>query len=171
MNGAPQDDRFAPPQAHVEDVPVSDGTMALASRLSRLWAALVDMVVVMTLLGIAAAVTPWNPWAQPKSGYWVTPQLAGALGGYLVFMLANGWLLVTRGQTIGKALLKIRIVRPDGSAASPGRLLGLRYGVGSLAAIFPALGQAWSLLDTLFIFRESRRCLHDQIADTVVLKA
>jgi uncharacterized RDD family membrane protein YckC len=29
----------------------------------------------------------------------------------------------------------------------------------------------YGLIDSLLIFRESRRCLHDNIADTIVVKA
>jgi len=83
----------------------------------------------------------------------------------------HGYLLVTRGQTIGKALLKLRIVRPDGSRASIGRVIGLRYAAPALLNVMPAVGMIFTLGDVLFIFRESRRCLHDQIADTIVVQA
>ena len=40
--------------------------------------------------------------------------------GFILFLVIHGYLLATRGQTVGKTLLKIRIVRSDGSPASPG---------------------------------------------------
>lgn len=170
MDNPSHDDRFAPPRAHVEDIPVAGRVGEAATRMSRLLAAVVDVFIALVLLGLISWLTPWNPWAAPSDGYWMLPQWSAAIGGFLVFALTHGWLLATRGQTIGKVLLRIRIARPDGSQASLGRVLGLRYGIGSLLTVIPALGQIWGLLDAVFIFRASRRCLHDQIADTVVLK-
>jgi uncharacterized RDD family membrane protein YckC len=85
-------------------------------------------------------------------------------------MLLNGYLLVTRGQTIAKASLGMRIVRPDGGEVSAFRILGLRYGIGYLANLVPVVGALFGLIDCLLIFRQSRRCLHDQIADTIVIR-
>jgi uncharacterized RDD family membrane protein YckC len=90
--------------------------------------------------------------------------------GALIFILLNGYLLATRGQTIGKVLLKIRIVRPSGEAVSPTRLV-LRYGAGFVAGLVMAVVWVYSLIDCLMIFRKSRRTLHDEIADTIVVKA
>jgi uncharacterized RDD family membrane protein YckC len=64
----------------------------------------------------------------------------------------------------------MRIVRPGGAKASPGRVLGLRYGVGFAVNMIPVLGFLYGLLDCLLIFRASRRCLHDEIADTIVIR-
>ncbi len=164
------DDRFAPPQAYVEDVQPPEDALTLASRMSRLGAGVIDVVLSLVLLGIASRLTPWNAFEQPTDGFWFVPQFGNALGGLVLFVVLNGYLLVTRGQTIGKLLLKIRISRPDGSPASPGRMV-VRYGVGSVINIIPALGQIYGLIDCLLIFRKSRRCLHDVMADTVVLKA
>ena len=55
----------------------------------------------------------------------------------------------------------------DGSPASLGRLIWLRNVVNGLISIIPLYG----LVDMLFIFGESRQCLHDKIADTIVVKA
>lgn len=164
------DDRFAPPQAHVEDVQPPGNALALASRGRRFGAACIDVALSLVLLGLISRLTPWNPFQAPTGGFWFAPQFGNSLGGFVVFVVLNGYLLLTRGQTIGKWLLKIRIGRPDGSLASPTRML-LRYGVGSAVNILPALGQIFGLLDALLIFRTSRRCLHDDIADTVVLQA
>jgi uncharacterized RDD family membrane protein YckC len=70
------------------------------------------------------------------------------------------------GQSIAKKLLKIKVVRSDGSRASLGRIFWLRNVVNGLLSIIPAYG----IVDVLFIFGESRQCLHDKIADTIVIK-
>jgi hypothetical protein len=50
------------------------------------------------------------------------------------------------------------------------RLLGLRYGVGYLMNLNLVATCIYSLVDALLVFRESRQCLHDTIADTRVIK-
>jgi uncharacterized RDD family membrane protein YckC len=64
-------------------------------------------------------------------------------------------------------MLGIKVVRTDGSPASVGRIFWLRNVVNGLIGIVPLYG----LVDVLFIFSESRQCLHDKIADTAVVKA
>jgi uncharacterized RDD family membrane protein YckC len=82
--------------------------------------------------------------------------------GYQVFLLA------TRGQTLGKKWMGIKVVRTDGGPASAGSLIVMRFVVaqGILGAI-PVYG----LIDVLFIFRDDRRCVHDLIAGTKVVVA
>jgi len=166
------DQRFAPPQAHVADVAV--GEMELAGRGTRFLAALVDGIIgacvgwgVLMIPGLkemAAAQTV----ATVQSMWSFTP--VSLFIGFAVFLVLQGWLLVTRGQTIGKILFKLRIVRPDGSKPDAMRLLGLRYGVGLLMNVTAAISMIWALVDSLLIFRASRKCLHDTIADTQVIK-
>jgi len=169
MSSDPQDQRFAPPSAHVEDVEAGSEGIQLASRGSRFGAALIDIVIALLAMWLASLVTPWEPFSDVDFGWW-TPHFLNPALGFAMFTVINGYLLARRGQTIGKSLLKIRIARPDGAPASMGRLLGLRYGIGSLINVVPAAGQVWGFIDALLIFRASRRCLHDSIADTVVLK-
>lgn len=70
------------------------------------------------------------------------------------------------GQSIGKRMMNIRVVRSDGSPASLGRIILLRnvvpHAIGSLCGIF-------GLVDACLIFGQERRCLHDLIADTIVV--
>lgn len=161
--------RFAPPRADLDDLPATDAAPALASRWRRLGGAVIDVVIVMLALWLASRITPWNPF-DPSKADLVRFALLDAIFGFVLFIVVQGYPLVTAGQTWGKKALGMRIVRPDGSRVDPGRLIGLRYGVPSLFGIVPALSQAWGLLDSLFIFRASRRCLHDSIADTIVIK-
>lgn len=165
-----QDQRYAPPGAHVEDVDTAmEGEQVLATRWQRFWAAMLDMVVGLAAVWVLTIFTPWNPWkADPD--YW-RADFVGMGIGFLIFILLHGYLLANRGQTIGKLALGIRIVRSDGSRASLGRLLGLRYGIGAALMAIPAIGQIFGLVNVLLIFRQSRRCLHDNIADTIVVKA
>src|SRR5438105_1131633 len=162
------DQRFAPPNAHVEDVEADSDGLQLATRGARFGAAMIDGLIVFGVLWVISITTPWNP-LRPGETLWA-PRIPQTLAGFAVFALLQGYLLAMRGQTVGKALLNIRIARPDGATASLGRLLGLRYGVGYAVYMVPGVAQAWGLVDVLLIFRKSQRCLHDSIADTVVLK-
>jgi uncharacterized RDD family membrane protein YckC len=171
MDEQSQDARYAPPRSHVEDVRQEGAQPGqLASRGKRLAAAIVDGLIAAGMLWLIAKYTPFNPWSDAGLSLW-TPRFLSIAFGFAVFLVMHGYLLVTRGQTIGKALLKLRIVRPDGSRASIGRVIGLRYAAPSLLHVVPVIGQVFALGDALFIFRESRRCLHDQIADTIVVQA
>lgn len=169
MSGDPHDPRYAPPAAHVEDVVAAPGELRLAARSTRFWAAMIDIGLMLLGMWVVARLTPFNTFAGSPGIFEL--QFKGFFVGISLFLLLHGWLLVRRGQTVGKALLRIRILRPDGSRVSPARVIGLRYGIGYVLEVIPALGHVYALVDALLIFRASRRCLHDAIADTIVVRA
>lgn len=164
------DPRFAPPQAHVADI-VLEGS-ELAGRGRRLLAALIDGLIMafgVWIVGMVPAVqslmhanlqrmslTSWNPLS-----------IVTALG---LFLVIQSWPLLTRGQTLGKIVCGLRIVRSDGSKVDAWRMIGLRYGIGFLLNVNVLVSSVYGLLDALLIFRASRQCLHDSIADTRVIK-
>jgi uncharacterized RDD family membrane protein YckC len=168
MSTVPQDNRYAPPSAHVEDVS-GEGGIELAGRGIRLGAVLIDVLIAMLAVWVVSLVTPWSPFTESTDDLFRTTALNTAIG-YVLFIAIQGYFLAAKSQTIGKMLLDIRIVRSDGTRASFARLVGLRYGVGALISMLPWVGQLYSLVDALLIFRESRKCLHDNIADTIVVK-
>lgn len=158
---------FAPPAARVEDAAPVVGE--LAGRGARFVASFLDGLAFAALMLLVAAFTPVNLWKPGSTGpavYWST--YAGVM---LAFLALQAWLLQARRQTLGKVAMGIRIVRGDGSEASVGRLVGLRLLPMYLVGLLPIVGPLLSLIDSLLIFRESRRCLHDEIADTVVVRA
>ena len=171
MSSTSDENRFAPPLAHVEDV--APATSVLAGRGARLGAALIDVVIAVLAFGVLALLTPINIFRPTAlaGGNMVMAAVQNLIVGFILFLVVHGYLLATRGQTVGKALLKIRIVRSDGSPASFGRIVGLRYLPTSVLAGIPFVGGLYGLVDTLLIFRASRRCLHDNIADTIVVTA
>ncbi|GAA1797268.1 hypothetical protein GCM10009682_18660 [Luedemannella flava] len=75
---------------------------------------------------------------------------------------------VRKGQTVGKRVMKIKIVPLDPAAQLAPRLYQRRFVAGPLAAIIPGYGMLdglWQLWDKPF-----RQCLHDRFAGTVVVK-
>jgi uncharacterized RDD family membrane protein YckC len=126
---------------------------------------------------IGAAVTIPAMFA---SGYWyrVMDEKVGFLEsqlwtfyGFGVFLVLHGYTLHTRGQTLGKVLLRMQIVTRIGLRVSPlPRLFALRYLPMSLAVTIPIFGQFLALIDVLFIFGAEKRCLHDVMAGTIVIR-
>lgn len=170
MDSQPRDERYAPPQTHVQDIPAASEGIRLATRWQRVWAVSIDTALVVGLVAVVSWLTPYNLFGESDASLW-SPVLLSPAASFILFLAANGWLLVRHGQTLGKRLLGIRIARPDGTVASAARVMGLRYGIGSLINAVPALGMIWALVDSMAIFRPSRRCLHDSIADTIVIVA
>jgi uncharacterized RDD family membrane protein YckC len=169
MANTSDDNRFAPPLAHVEDV-ADAGPGALAGRGARLLATLLDGLIAGLVFWLLTFVTPLTLFPPPGANL-AKVLIVNSVAGIILFVILQGYLLATRGQTIGKALLKMRIVRSDGSPASFGRLFGLRYVPTMILTMIPVAGGLYGLIDSLLIFRASRRCLHDNIADTIVVKA
>lgn len=82
--------------------------------------------------------------------------------------VVQAYYLTTQGQTIGKKWLKIRIV--DAETHKVGGFVKnvlLRSVLNFVLSLVPLYG----LVDVLFIFREDRRCVHDLIAGTIVIRA
>lgn len=81
------------------------------------------------------------------------------------------WMLISRtGQTIGKKWMRIRVVKLDGSPVSFGDGVATREWVTQALNFIPCVGPLVNLVGYLMIFGEGRRCLHDRIAGTKVIK-
>jgi uncharacterized RDD family membrane protein YckC len=164
---------YAPPQAVVQDIPQLNENALPAERGTRLGAALLDGVA-MALMVYAPAFAGAVILGAAAPGIENGPSSGALIGGLGLGVIGFAvWCAITvkyvkqNGQTIGKKLVGIKVVRTDGAPATLGRIFWLRNLVNGLICIVPFYG----LLDTLFIFGESRQCLHDKIADTIVVKA
>jgi uncharacterized RDD family membrane protein YckC len=177
MNNNPTNP-YAAPTAVVDDI-AEPGSLELAGRGRRLGAAIIDSLIIaipFMLLGVWFAIAGARSGAPAAGGVltWVVThpfgyQAAASLLGYLTFLALNGYLLNKSAQTIGKRLLGIRIVRSNGETADFGRIAFLRYLPTALVQMLPLVGNFYPLIDALLIFRGSRKCLHDNIADTIVV--
>ena len=162
---------YAPPQATVQDVADPAVTSEAAGRGTRLVAVILDgivfavMVYIPMVVGIAMSGRPaivnghFNPMVMSGAG-----SLLSTLG-FIVWVSLTILFVSRNGQSIGKKMLGIKVVRSDGSRASLGRIFLLRNVVDTLLAVVPFYG----LVDALLIFGESRQCAHDKIADTIVI--
>jgi uncharacterized RDD family membrane protein YckC len=164
---------YAPPQAAVQDIREPDTASEAAGRGTRLVAIILDGIITVALVYIPLAIGV----ATSGRPLMVNAHLNGAAivgaGLWLALLGAVAWawltiLFVSRnGQTIAKKLLGIKVVRSDGSKASLGRIFWLRNVVNAVLGIIPLYG----FVDALLIFGEARQCVHDKIADTIVIKA
>jgi uncharacterized RDD family membrane protein YckC len=181
----PPDNSYAPPKSVVADVS-ADETGIKASAGSRLGAAMIDglifgipfipcYVVAFRAITISRAgvgghggTNPFAVWAaMAASGGWFYLGVAAA-----IVSLSVTTLFVHRnGQTIGKKLVGIKVVRTDESRATLARIFWLRYFVSTLLSLIPGVGSFYGLIDLLMIFGKARRCCHDYIADTIVIRA
>ncbi len=167
---------YAPPKAAVADVYQGDDQI-LAGRGARLGAAILDWIIPMCVVyapmiitgAMSAAIRTATNSGNPLEFYGVFLTGGGFLGGVLWL----GWIVITiylvakNSQTIGKKLVNIKVVRSDGSHCSLARIFWLRNVVNTLLLILPF----YFLIDLLFIFGERKQCLHDKIADTIVINA
>ena len=162
---------YAPPQAEVRDTVAHDET-ELAGRGSRLGAAILDTIIG----GIAAAPMLIGADFQAMQAGDYMNAFSGAGTGIaviavLILIGVTIYLVRKNGQTIGKKILGIKVVRSDFSPASLGRIFWLRNVVNAIPGVIPFVGNFYGIVDHLFVFGERRQCVHDKIADTVVVKA
>jgi len=175
-----------PPTANVSDVAtpytsteedvidevITDSEPPLAERSTRLLAAIFDAIFAIFPCGLVLSIVssvrgvPMETLLQ-GSAFEVLVQ---SLGGIAVWALVNFYTL-RNGQTIGKRILKIQVVDVEsGKIPSLANLVLLRFGLFALLSQAGVSGFAVAVANPLMIFGEDRRCVHDYLARTKVIK-
>lgn len=145
----------------------------LANRLRRLAAVIIDTIIVMIVMfPVAFVITGfshgWEEMRVRPSFNFNTNQPVWACVAFMVEITIN-WAFLAKGQTIGKHLLKMRVVHLDGSPCSRQQNILWRMLPFRILAMLPFFGGIFSLFDALMIFRKNRCTMHDDIARTKVV--
>lgn len=164
------------------DARSTDAGPVLAERTRRLVAASIDHLVFLLCLipglvrfapAFLELVEKTIETNQPPDQAVLEQMLADAFGPWSLLLLFVGVvqivLLSLRGQTLGKLVCRIRIVRLNGARAGFLHAFLLRSAVIGFISGVPVVGWMIAVIDPLLIFREDRRCLHDLIAGTAVV--
>lgn len=138
----------------------------LAGRGARLGAVLLDLVATFVVVIPGISIAAQAGYDDKVLGLGVLLATVGWLG----VTGCQIYLLVKRGQTIGKTALGIRIVdQQTEKIPTWGRLLFARQFFPGVIVALPYVGWLFAFVDPLFIFREDRRCIHDLMAGTKVV--
>jgi len=167
---------YKPPTAQMTEVMSETDSGELAGRGTRLVAHLADgfIFIIPFMFFIFAALFMGIHIENLEESE------NGLMGGFLMLFLSliiiaifvvNLIWLHRNGQTIGKRIMSIKIVRTDGNRVGLLRIIFMRFFPIALLSNIPLIGGLLALLDPLMIFQKSRQCLHDQIADTIVINA
>jgi uncharacterized RDD family membrane protein YckC len=174
------DNNYAPPRSRVEDPAAAPIEFELATRGSRLGAKILDglimggpflviLVLGLARVGMTRGQTVFGIWSQVLAhagpGLYIGGAIELALFGVTVALVYRN------AQTLGKKLCGIKIARLDGSRATLARIFFLRYLPGAILNLVPVIKYCYGLANPLFIFGEARRCIHDYIAGTIVIRA
>lgn len=170
MNAQTQQNPYAPPTAIVDDVSSDKPELKLAERGTRLGAYVIDSMLV-AILFVPLGYSFFKMLANGDTAGVFSFSVPFALIGGLALTTITIVLVHRNGQTIGKKLLGIKVVRSDGSRATLGRIFWLRNVVNALPSAIPYIGGLYFFIDSLFIVADNRQCLHDKIADTIVIQA
>ena len=151
----------------------------LAGLGARFVGALVDGII-EALCWMPTSLAVWAVMRQQvESGAPSLPVIMAAIQAgmikslpYLAALVAVQCALLSfRGQSIGKLLLGIRIVRvSNGQTAGFLHAFLLRGVIPWVLSQIPILGKLFWLVDVCFIFGDQRRCVHDYIGGTKVVK-
>ena len=164
--GPPLDNPYASPRADAAPRHAASVKEVLASRSARLAAVMIDFVcallITLPLLSAAIFVS-----ASEQNAAVGGLGIMASLAGLVVLGIVQASYIVREGQTIGKKVMKIRIVdHVDGQIPHWTRVLGMRYLLNAALRQIPL----YVLVDVLFIFGAEQRCVHDYLARTKVIE-
>ncbi len=177
---------YAPPLSALEPTEADkiQFPIHLASRWARLGAVIIDGIILgiagagigflLSLLGSnfnLGSVFEKFFWADVEDETFMLSFLSTALD-VAIYLAINTYFLVKSGQTIGKKALGIQVVSRDThQLLSSGKIIGIRYILTEFLYIVPAIGSLFALVDTLSIFGAEKRCIHDLMAGSIVIKS
>jgi uncharacterized RDD family membrane protein YckC len=165
---------YSPPDADLNGASEESKSLEidenLAGRWARLGAYIIDSIIlILPFVAIFVLTDSWEGAANRD--YSVSEQLIYFLIGIAQYLLVNGYLLHRRGQTVGKWVLGIRIVSFNTNKILPlWKVFLVRYVPPAIVAMLPLVGVFLAIINDLFIFRKDKRCIHDHLAGTKVIK-
>ncbi len=141
-----------------------------AIELASPWARLAAVIIDGLIIGIPVLILWIVAFASGDDEASLGLLLAGLVILIVIFVIQMV-LLGTRGQTIGKIAMKVRIVDAQ-TGDHPGwaRLVLLRTIVNSILSGIFVVGNIYWIVDSLFIFRADHRTIHDLYSGTRVVK-
>lgn len=160
---------YSPPNSDVA-INTVEGSV-LASRWKRLAAMLINIAILLLPIFLAGLVSGYNDLSLMTNNSNDAMSLIMLGVFYIVIIIINMMLIIKKSATVGKVLMKIKIVRSSGEKCSPSRIIGLRIIINGLISMIPILGPVYSIIDPLLIFNERKQCIHDFLADTIVIDA
>lgn len=159
---------YSAPDSNLEQIRDEEGVPA--TRGSRLLASIVDgltiLPITMPIVYFTGGFDGLKEGVQPSLAYSLMMLLVGAA----IFVVIHGKIMLRDGQTWGKKTQNIKMVTLDDGSVTAAILLK-RYGFYWFIPYIPVVGQILSMINILFIFGKSKRCLHDYVAGTKVVKA
>ena len=166
----PDDNPYAAPRSAVVDEP-PPRRMQLAEPWQRLVARLIDNGIVIALVFgmgfVAEQFTTLPPVFADDS--LMSAALYSGLG-FAIFLVVQGPLLRSSGQTWGKRVFGIYIVDMSRRKPEFWKLVFVRDLPFQLIYIIPVAGQIAALINALMIGRTDHRCGHDLLAGTQVVR-
>jgi uncharacterized RDD family membrane protein YckC len=144
--------------------------VTIASRGDRILAVIVDAAV-SSVIGIPLVI-----WTGAFTALFHGQSISWPVVVELIvipwswYFLVNTYWLMKYGQTVGKRYLGIRIADSRTEEVPAFWRLLLRLMIQSLPGFFGVFGRIFGILDILFVFRKDRRCIHDLLARTHVVK-
>lgn len=128
----------------------------------RFWAYVLDVIVIFSLNGLFLSPFKYvNDGIAISVGIWTVPGIIGSIVFFLYFLLMTKFF----GQTLGKMILGIKVIRKDGEPLRWSDLV-FREVVGRF------IYQAFSFLILLYFivgFTDEKQGLHDIFSDTRVV--
>ena len=154
-----------------DDLPQNEPGSELASPWVRLAAVIIDGLIYVAIVVVFVIIAALTSGAGQSDEEFPLAIILAAAVAVIIFLVIQMVLLGTRGQTIGKIALKIRIVDVQ-TGDHPGwaRLVLLRAIVNGILTSIPFLGFIYFLVDSLFVFRADHRTIHDLYSGTRVDK-
>jgi uncharacterized RDD family membrane protein YckC len=167
-----------------QDIDVENNLTRLSAKLASRWKRfagyIIDKVIVYVVSVILRLAVFKNIMeninsAEMKS---LIVQSNIFIGYSSAYLLLNAWLLVSKGQTIGKTLMRTRIVNLAGEKVPLWKVFFLRemlfWGLFCLALdqlpqIIQRLYIIFLIINGMFIVRTDRRCIHDLVCGTQVI--
>lgn len=109
----------------------------------RFLARLIDGIIIGVVLVIIYSIL------NASTGYWTTTVISGVIGAAL-YLGYFGYFESERGQTIGKQVMKLKVVGPDGTS-NPTMNESIKRNIWNAFSIVPCLGSLAALVSVILI--------------------